>query len=91
MKKKKKENLKPNGFAWLIYRTYSAIAMKLKFNVKYDRSEFNARNKKEGCVVLYNHACNYDHFISTAFFFLVLVFFFISNCFLFNSFIHTSK
>ena len=65
---KKKENLKPNGFAWWIYRTYSAIAMKLKFNVKYDREVFNNRNKKEGCIVLYNHACNSDHFISTAFF-----------------------
>lgn len=84
MKKKKKENLKPNGFAWLIYRTYSAIAMKLKFNVKYDRSEFNARNKKEGCVVLYNHACNYDHFISTAFFKRAKVNYVISNRFMFN-------
>lgn len=84
MKKKKKENLKPNGFAWLIYRTYSFIAMKLKFNVKYDRSEFNNRNKKEGCVVLYNHACNYDHFISTAFFKRTKVNYVISNRFMFN-------
>ena len=52
--KKKKENLKPNGFAWLIYRIYSSIFMKLKFNVKYDRTVFNNRNKSEGCVVLYN-------------------------------------
>ena len=48
MKKKKKENLKPNGLAWFIYRTFSAIFMKLKFNVKYDRTVFNNRNKKKG-------------------------------------------
>ncbi len=84
MKKKKKESLKPNGFAWLIYRVYSAITMKLKFNVKYDRTEFNNRNKKEGCVVLYNHACNYDHYISTAFFKRTKVNYVISNRFMFN-------
>ena len=84
MKKKKKENLKPNGFAWLIYRVFSAIFMKIKFNVKYDRTEFNARNKKEGCVVLYNHACNYDHYISTAFFKRTKVNYVISNRFMFN-------
>ena len=84
MKKKKKENLKPSGFAWFIYRIYSSISMKLKFNVKYDRSEFNNRNKKEGCVVLYNHACNYDHYISTAFFKSTKVNYVISNRLLFN-------
>ncbi|MBE6130664.1 MAG: hypothetical protein E7183_03005 [Erysipelotrichaceae bacterium] len=84
MKKKKKENLKPNAFAWLIYRIYSSILMKLKFNVKYDRTEFNSRNKKEGCVVLYNHACNYDHYISTAFFKRTKVNYVVSNRFMFN-------
>lgn len=84
MKKKKKENLKPNGFAWLIYRIYSSIFMKLKFNVKYDRTVFNNRNNKEGCVVLYNHACNYDHFISTAFFKRTRVNYVVSNRFMFN-------
>ena len=84
MKKKKKENLKPNGFAWLIYRTYSSILMRLKFNVKYDRTVFNNRNKKEGCIVLYNHACNYDHYISTAFFRRTKVNYVVSNRFMFN-------
>ncbi len=84
MKKKKKENLKPNGLAWFIYRTFSAIFMKLKFNVKYDRTVFNNRNKKEGCVVLYNHACNYDHYISTAFFKRTRVNYVVSNRFMFN-------
>ena len=84
MKKKRKENLKPNGFAWLIYRIYSSIFMKLKFNVKYDRTVFNNRNKSEGCVVLYNHACNYDHYISTAFFKRTKVNYVVSNRFIFN-------
>ena len=84
MKKKKKENLKPCGFAWLIYRTYSSILVKIRFKLRFDRSEFKNRNKKEGCVVLYNHACNYDHYISTAFFGRTKVNYVISNRFMFN-------
>ena len=68
MKKKRKENLKPNFFAWTIYRTYSILRMKRRNNIKYDRTEFKNRNKKEGCVILYNHCCMSDHFINTGLF-----------------------
>lgn len=84
MKKKKKESLKPIGIVWLIYRIASAIYMKFRFNIKYDRTEFKKRNKKEGCVVIYNHSCNYDHFISTAFFGRTKVNYVVSNRFMFN-------
>lgn len=68
MAKKKQENLKPMGWAWFIYRTYSIIKMKLSNNIKYDIEDFKNRNKKEGCIVLYNHCCNHDHYIATGMF-----------------------
>ena len=68
MKKRRKEKLRPNFFAWTIYRTYSILRMKRRNNIKYDRTEFKNRNKQEGCVVLYNHCCMSDHFINTGLF-----------------------
>ena len=47
MKKRRKEKLRPNFFAWTIYRTYSILRMKRRNNIKYDRTEFKNRNKKE--------------------------------------------
>lgn len=66
MAKKKQENLKPNGPAWLLYTTVSYLKMKFKNNIKYDIDVFKNRNKKEGCIVLYNHCSNQDHYITTS-------------------------
>lgn len=68
MKRRRKEKLRPNFFAWTIYRTYAILRMKRRNKVKYDRTEFKNRNKKEGCVILYNHCCMSDHFINTGLF-----------------------
>lgn len=65
----KKEKLRPNGFYWWIYKTASKIIGKIKAHYKFNKkSDFNLRDKSKGCIVLYNHACNIDHFISTAYF-----------------------
>lgn len=37
-----------------------------KHHIRYDRKVFQQRNKKEGCVVIYNHCSTKDHFITTA-------------------------
>lgn len=65
-KKTKKESLKPNGFYWFIYVTASKLISFFKYHVKFDKKAFKKRNKKEGCVVLYNHVCMDDHFLTTA-------------------------
>lgn len=67
-KKNQKENLKPNGFAWVIYQFYAKLRMKRKNKIHYEIDEFKKRNKKQGCVVIYNHFSNQDHFISAGMF-----------------------
>lgn len=67
-KKKSKEKLKANFFIWNFYQIVSRIYLKLKYHIKYNRKAFTSRNKKEGCIVLYNHSCNSDHFILTGMF-----------------------
>lgn len=64
--KKKIEKIKPSLIAWLIYTTVSKIFVKIKNRTKIDNSVFKKRNKKEGCIVIYNHSCKYDHFFTTA-------------------------
>lgn len=68
MKKNKqgRENVKPNAFLWFIYVTVSKIFTKFKNGLKVDRTAFKKRNKKEGCIIIYNHSCKYDHFLTTA-------------------------
>lgn len=61
-----KNNLKPHKLAWAFYTFCSRIMLKVKNNLKIDNKVFRKRNKKEGCLVIYNHASNSDHFISTA-------------------------
>lgn len=63
--KKKKDKIKPNIFAWWLYVTVSNIFMAFKNHIKIDKKVFRKRNKKEGCLVFYNHATKYDHFLTT--------------------------
>ena len=57
--------VKPNPLAWFIYVTGSKIYMSKRNKVIVDRIVFKNRNKKEGCIVLYNHSSNKDHFVTT--------------------------
>ena len=62
---KKNEKIKPSIIAWLIYSIGSRIYMFFKNRIKVNRKIFKKRNKKEGCIVIYNHASNQDHFLTT--------------------------
>jgi len=62
----KKQTNKPNIFAWWFYTFCSRIMLLFKNHIKYDRLAFKKRNKKEGCLVIYNHQSNQDHFVTTA-------------------------
>ena len=69
MKKTKEEKLQATNFWWNLYRFISKIVAKTKAHYKINKdNDFDKRNKNEGTIILYNHACNIDHFISTAFF-----------------------
>lgn len=66
-KKNKKEKLMPNRLYWTIYYILGGILISLKHNVKIRRGDFNNRDKKKGCVVLYNHVCFDDHYMIAKF------------------------
>ncbi len=57
---------KTNYLYWFIYNTASKIIMALKNGYKCDRKEFKVNSNKEGCLLIYNHVSNMDHFASTA-------------------------
>lgn len=63
--RKKKEKVVPSFLGWLIYVTFGRIYMAFKNRIIVDRKVFKKRNKKEGCLVIYNHASNKDHFFTT--------------------------
>ena len=66
---KKKEKLIPNRFYWSIYMLGSKLLAKNKAHYKINKdNDFYKRDKKKGSIVIYNHASNIDHLISTAFF-----------------------
>ncbi len=65
-KNKKKNRIKGNLFAWLFYTFCSRIFLFFKHHIKYNRKVFKKRNKKEGCLVIYNHMSNMDHFVTTS-------------------------
>lgn len=75
---------KPNRFMWFIYTLYSRLYYGLKYHMKYNREEMKKRNKKEGCIIIYNHSSNYDHYISTASFKYTHVHYVITKHFYFN-------
>ncbi len=64
-KKYKKEKVAPSRFWWFIYVTFGRIYMSFKNKIKVNRKVFKKRNKNEGCIVIYNHTCNKDHFFTT--------------------------
>lgn len=64
-KNKKKEKIVPNGLAWFIYATVSKVIFSFKNKVRINKKDFKKRNKKEGCLIIYNHASNKDHFLTT--------------------------
>lgn len=66
VKAKKTEKIVPNGLAWFIYSIASKLIVHSLNKVKINKKEFVKRNKKEGCIVLYNHTSKYDHFLTTA-------------------------
>lgn len=88
-KKDKNTKTKPNPIAWFIYSVASRIIMFFKNGVKYDTKAFKNRNKKRGCIVLYNHASKKDHFITSAAFGMTRVNYVISNHFYYKSFLRT--
>lgn len=64
-----KNKTKPNWFFWTVYQLASKIISKNKFHYHVNKdNDFYKRDKSKGAIVLYNHTCNADHFISTAFF-----------------------
>lgn len=63
--KKKKEKVAPSRLAWFIYVTFGRLYMLFKNRIKVNREVFKNRNKTEGCIVIYNHSSNKDHFFTT--------------------------
>lgn len=84
-KNKKKEKVMPSVGAWFIYSTVSQVLIRMLNKIKIDRKAFKQRNKKEGCIVLYNHTSKYDHYLTTAAFRYTRVSYVISTHFYFKS------
>lgn len=84
-KEKRKEKVMPSIFAWFVYSTASQILIRFLNKIKIDRKAFRKRNKKEGCIVLYNHTSKYDHFLTTAAFRYTRAAYVISTHFYFKS------
>lgn len=82
--KKKKTKFKANIFIWWFYTIVSKIYLLFKGSLKTKNKVFKKRNKKEGCLVLYNHTSNKDHFITTAAFNYTRVNYVITKHFYFN-------
>lgn len=64
--KKEKKNLRPSVFIWFIYTVLAKVFLFFKHRFYNKNKEFKKRDKKAGCVVLYNHCSNRDHIITTA-------------------------
>lgn len=65
-KSKKNKIKKPNYLLWFIYVLYSKLFLFFKYHLKINNKALKERNKKEGCIIIYNHCSNYDHYISSA-------------------------
>ena len=84
-KKNKKEKVMPSIFAWNVYSLASKIYIRFLNRVSIDRKAFKKRNKKEGCIVIYNHTSKYDHFLTTACFGTTRAAYVVSSHFYFKS------
>ena len=84
-KKNKKEKVMPSIFAWNVYSLASKIYIRFLNRVSIDRKVFKKRNKKEGCIVIYNHTSKYDHYLTTACFGTTRAAYVVSSHFYFKS------
>ena len=54
-------------WADIIFTAYSKLYMFFKFHMKYDRHAlYEQRKKKRGCILIYTHCSNKDHYIIKA-------------------------
>lgn len=66
-KKTKKQKLFMPVWANIVFTIYSKIYMAFKFGMKYDRKALKAqRAKKRGCILIYTHYSNKDHYVIKA-------------------------
>lgn len=64
--RKEKKALRANIFIWILYTILAKIFLFFKHHFRSKKKVFKKRDKKTGCVVLYNHCSNRDHIITTA-------------------------
>ena len=83
-KKKKSSSFKSFFLVWWIYTLASKIWCLFTGCLRSITKVFKNRNKKEGCLVLYNHTSNKDHFITTAAFNYTRVNYVITKHFYYN-------
>ncbi len=83
-KKNKVDKIVPNGFAWNVYTTFSKFFIRKQNKTKIDRTVFKERNKKEGCIIIYNHQAKNDHFLTSAAFGSTKVAYVVSSHFYFK-------
>lgn len=87
--KKKNNDYKAYLLVWWIYTIASKIYLFFIGCLKSITKVFKNRNKKEGCLVLYNHTSNKDHFITTAAFNFTRVNYVITKHFYYNKTLKT--
>ena len=84
---KKKSRVKPNKIAWCIYATVSYLFTVFQNKTRGNRKAFKKRNKNEGCLVMFNHGCKYDHFYASRAFGYTPVSYVVSTHFCYNPFL----
>lgn len=58
---------KPSRFVWFVYSLFCKFVMFFSTKkITYDRKVLKERNKDEGAIVIYNHTCNKDQYITGA-------------------------
>lgn len=66
-KKNKKQKVLMPWWANFIFTAYSKIYMFFKFGMKYDRRALKEqRKRKRGCIMIYTHYSNKDHYVIKA-------------------------
>ena len=84
-KNKKTSDFRAYYICWWIYTLVARIYVFFIGCAKRITNVFKKRNKKEGCIVLYNHTSKYDHFLTTAAFRYTRAAYVISTHFYFKS------
>ncbi len=85
--KNKKTRVKPIRVVWWFYVVVSWFFTTFQNKTKVNRKVFKNRNKKEGCVVMFNHGCNHDHFYATRALGFTPTSYVVSSHFCYNSFL----